>query len=186
MLDDPTTDTGARLREQHRLVRQRIDRLGDVLAHLEKLMEAEQMGINLTPQEQLEVFGPDWPGEEYAAEAEQRWGETDAWRQSRHRTASFSKQDWLEIKATSEAVEAELAAAMADGVPASDERAMDLGERHRLGIERFYDCSPSMHRGLADMYLADPRFAQHYEDVAAGLAQYVHDAIHANADRREG
>jgi hypothetical protein len=36
------------------------------------------------------------------------------------------------------------------------------------------------------MYLADPRFTQHYEDVAPGLAQYVHDAIHANADRREG
>ena len=62
---------------------------------------------------------------------------------------------------------------------------MDLAERHRLGIETFYDCSRAMHRGLADMYLADPRFTQHYEDVAPGLAQYVHDAIHANADRRQ-
>ena len=63
---------------------------------------------------------------------------------------------------------------------------MDLAERHRLGIETFYDCTSATHRGLADMYLADPRFTHHYEDVAPGLAQYVHDAIHANADRREG
>ena len=54
-----------------------------MLAHLEKMMEAEQMGIDLTPEEQLEVFGGDWPGEQYAAEAEQRWGETDAWAQSK-------------------------------------------------------------------------------------------------------
>jgi DNA-binding transcriptional MerR regulator len=186
ILDDPHTDTAAHLREQHRLVRNRIGRLNEVLAHLEKMMEAEQMGINLTPQEQLEVFGENWLGEEYAAEAEQRWGDTDAWAQSSRRSAALSKQDWVDIKADQEAVEAELAAALRDGVPAGDERAMDLAERHRLSIERFYDCSSAMHRGLADMYLADPRFTQHYEDVAPGLAQYVHDAIHANADRREG
>jgi len=42
-----------------------------------------------------------------------------------------------------------------------------------------------MHRGLADMYLADPRFTKTYDDREPGLAQYVHDAIHANADRHE-
>jgi DNA-binding transcriptional MerR regulator len=186
ILDDPHADTAAHLREQHRLVRNRIGRLRDVLAHLEKMMEAEQMGINLTPQEQLEVFGEDWQGEEHEAEAEQRWGQTEAWAQSKRRTAAFSKQDWIEIKAAQRSLEGELAAAMADGSPADGERAMGLAERHRLGIETFYDCSPTMHRGLAEMYLADPRFTQHYEDVAPGLAQYVHDAIHANADRREG
>ena len=34
-----------------------------------------------------------------------------------------------------------------------------------------------------DMYIADPRFTKTYEDLAEGLAQYVRDAIHANADR---
>jgi hypothetical protein len=42
-----------------------------------------------------------------------------------------------------------------------------------------------MHRGLADMYLAGERFTDAFENVAPGLAQYVHDAIHANADRHE-
>ncbi|GAA4352579.1 MerR family transcriptional regulator [Angustibacter luteus] len=186
LLDDPQADPASHLREQHRLVRDRIGRLENVLSHLEKMLEAEQMGINLTPSEQLEVFGEGWRGEELAAEAEERWGDTDAWRQSRRRTARWSKQDWLAIRAETEALEAELAQAMRDGVPATDERALDLAERHRRGIERFYDCSPTMHRGLADLYLADPRFTRHYEDVATGLAQYVHDAVHANADRREG
>lgn len=186
ILDDPQGDTVSHLREQHRLVRQRIDRLHDVLSHLEKLMEAEQMGINLTPEEQLEVFGENWLGEEYAAEAEQKWGDTEAWQQSQGRAAALGKDDWVEVKAETDALERELAQALASGVPADDERAMDLAERHRASIERFYDCSYAMHRGLGDMYLADPRFTQHYEDVAPGLAQYVRDAIHANADRHEG
>jgi MerR family transcriptional regulator, thiopeptide resistance regulator len=40
-----------------------------------------------------------------------------------------------------------------------------------------------MHRGLGEMYVADPRFTAHYEQQAPGLAQYVRDALVANADR---
>ena len=41
-----------------------------------------------------------------------------------------------------------------------------------------------MHAALADTYVADERFAAHYERLAAGLARYVHDAVHANAALR--
>ncbi len=37
--------------------------------------------------------------------------------------------------------------------------------------------------GLGEMYVADPRFTAHYEERAEGLAQYVCDAISANAER---
>ena len=50
----------------------------------------------------------------------------------------------------------------------------------------FYPCSHEMHTGLAEMYVADPRFAANHERVASGLAQYVHDAILANAARHRG
>ncbi len=61
---------------------------------------------------------------------------------------------------------------------------MDAVEAHRQQISRdFYECSYEMHRGLAEMYIADPRFTGNYEKVAQGLAQYVHDAILANAAR---
>jgi hypothetical protein len=35
------------------------------------------------------------------------------------------------------------------------------------------------------MYLADPRFTATYEKIRPGLAQYVRDAVFANADRQE-
>ena len=61
---------------------------------------------------------------------------------------------------------------------------MDLAEEHRQQItRRFYDCGYDLHRGLADMYVEDPRFTATYEQVAPGLARYLRDAIHANADR---
>ena len=64
---------------------------------------------------------------------------------------------------------------------------MDAAERHRRHIDdRFYDLTPEFHRTLGDMYVADPRFTATYDDQEPGLAQYVRDAIHANADRSSG
>jgi hypothetical protein len=37
-----------------------------------------------------------------------------------------------------------------------------------------------MHRALAELYVADPRFADHWDRVAPGLAAYVRDAIVAH------
>lgn len=63
---------------------------------------------------------------------------------------------------------------------------MDAVEEHRRHIDRwFYDRSTGVPRGLAEICLADARFTEHYERREPGLAQYLADAIHTNADRQE-
>ena len=183
ILDDPRNDPIDHLRRQHEVLTEQLDRLAAMVAAVKKTMEARKMGISLNPEEMFEVFGEHDPSQ-YADEVEQRWGDTDAYKQSQRRTSSYTKDDWLRIKAEGADAEQQLAAAMAAGLPPDSAEAMDAAEKHRLQIDRwFYDLSPDMHRHLGDMYIADPRFTKHYEDVAPGLAQYVRDAIHANADR---
>jgi DNA-binding transcriptional MerR regulator len=184
LLDAPDADPEAHLRRQHRLLRDRLERTQAMVAAVEKEMEARSMGISLTPEERFEVFG-DWLPEEYEAEAEQKWGETEAWAQSKRRTTAYSKDDWLRIKAEGDDIEARFAAALRGGVPADSEAAMDLAEEHRQQIDRnFYDCPPQMHAGLGRMYVEDERFTAHYEEITPGLAQYVSTAIQANAARQ--
>ncbi|TWS19136.1 MerR family transcriptional regulator [Tsukamurella asaccharolytica] len=183
LLDDPSADAVAHLEQQHKLLSERIDRLHRMVAAVEDMMNSKKQGIQLTAEEQTEIFGDDWPGEEYAEEAEQRWGDTDAWKQSKQREAAFTKDDWKAIKADTDALEAALADGLARGVAPGSEEGNALAERHRASIEKFYDCDYPMQVCLAQMYLADERFTKHYEDVAPGLAQYVHDVIVANAEQ---
>lgn len=184
ILAGPGQDAAAHLRRQHRLLREQISRRRGMLAAIEKELEAGKMGIALTPEEQLEIFSTDKVSGEWAAEAEQRWGGTGAWTQSQRRATAYTKQDWLEIQAEADAINRGFAAAMTAGTSAADPRAMDLAERHRQHITRwFYDCTYEMHRGLAEMYVADERFTQTYDAIAPGLARYMHDAVLANADR---
>lgn len=119
----------------------------------------------------------------YADEARERWGDTPQYAQSQERTARYTEQEWQKIKTAQADLERRFAEALRDGTPADSERAMALAEEHRAQIDgRYYDCDHTMHRALGDMYVADARFAAHYDEVAPGLARYVRDAIHANAD----
>jgi MerR family transcriptional regulator, thiopeptide resistance regulator len=116
------------------------------------------------------------------AEARERWGDTDAYKESSRRTKRYTEDDWARINARQSEIEAALAEAMADGAPAQSERARELAEAARAHIDRwFYPCSRKMHAGLAEMYTADERFRAHYEERAEGLAEYVAAAIRANA-----
>jgi len=186
VMQDGGTDASVHLRRQRAMLRDRIGRLERMVAAVEKAMEARTMGINLSPEERLEVFG-DFDPAEHAAEVEERWGETDAYRESMRRTRGYTKADWQRIKAEGQAAVDALAAALRAGKSADSVEAMEAAELHRLQIDRnFYLCSHEMHTGLAQMYLSDPRFMATYERVEPGLAQYVHDAIIANAARHAG
>jgi DNA-binding transcriptional MerR regulator len=185
ILDDPKADPLDHLRKQHELLTDRVEELQRMVQAIEKTMEAHKMGIQLNPQEMFEVFG-DFDPNEHAEEAEQRWGGTDAYRESHRRTSSYSKQDWLQIKAAGGQIEQRLADAFAAGLPADGPEAIAAAEAHRQHISAwFYDCSYEIHRGLGEMYVADERFTAHYDERAPGLAAYVRDAITANADRAE-
>ena len=184
LLDDPEVDALDHLRRQQELLADRIARLQSVAALVSRAVEARSMGIELDPHELREVFGDEDPTQ-HAEEVRERWGDTDAYAQSHARTSSYGKQDWLEVKAEGDDVERRFAEALAAGLPADDPSVTAIAEDHRQHISRrFYDCSPEMHSSLADMYVADERFTAHYERRAPGLAQYVHDAVKANAAGR--
>ncbi len=183
LLDAEPDDVESHLRRQRSALSDRLDELHMLIGAVDRALENAMNDRPMTTAEMKELFGDSFD-EEYQAEAEQRWGDTDAWEQSVSRSRGYTKADWEAIKADQDAVDAALVAALDAGAPTDGEQAMDAAERHRLHIhERFYEVSYDMHRGLADLYLADPRFTAHYDDRREGLAQYVHDAIHANADR---
>ena len=184
VLTDGATDGVTHLRRQHAMLLERIERLKGMATAVEKAMEARTMGISLTPEERFEGFG-DFDPSEHAAEVEERWGDSDAYRESTRRARSYTKDDWQRIKAQGEAAIEQVVTAMQAGKPADSPEAMAGAEAHRRQIDdAFYPCSYEMHLGLAEMYLADSRFTATYEKIAPGLAQYLHDAIKANAARQ--
>ncbi|MGK4581950.1 MerR family transcriptional regulator [Kitasatospora sp. HPMI-4] len=185
ILDDDSVSPTEHLRRQHQLITTRIGQLQEMAAAVEQAMEARRMGIQLTPEEKFEVFGAEYQ-ESWETEAEERWGHTDAWKQSQQRTGQYGKADWQRIQADMESLNSRLVEGFRSGAAADSAEAMELAEAHRRHIcDNFYDCTYEIHRGIAGIYVCDPRFTATYEKLATGLAQWLHDAMIANADAHQ-
>lgn len=185
ILDDPAVDPREHLHRQRTLLTERIQRLERTARAVDAMIERTDMhndetGISLSPEEQSRIFGTDWDPA-YQDEARERWGESDAWKQSAARTRDWGAAQWQEAKDELDEVESALAEALGRGVVPGGEEANALAERHRATIARHYDCTRSMQVVLARMYTEDPRFAAHYDERAEGLAAWVRRIIEENA-----
>jgi len=181
VLDDPSYDRATALRAQRELLVERIRRTESVVRAIDRALDALERGTEMEPERLFEGF-EDFDHAQYEAEARERWGHTEAYKESLRRTRRYTKEDWAAIRAESEGLMDEFAAALTAGK--SPEDAADLAERHRLHIERwFYPLTREGHVGLADLYEADARFGKYFESRAPGLTQFVASAIRANAAR---
>ena len=115
---------------------------------------------------------------EYEEEVSERWGDTDAYRESKARTSKYSHADFAAAKVDQEAVTEQFAYAFGNSLAIDSPESQAAVIAHREAISKwFYECSVEMQKNLALMYVQDPRFKKYYDDRASGLAQYVHDAI---------
>ena len=117
---------------------------------------------------------------EFENEVQERWGDTDAYRQSKSKTSKYSKDDFEAAKVDQEAATELFVYAFGNSLPIDSPKAQEAVKAHRDAITKwFYDCSVEMQKNLALMYIEDPRFKEYYDGRVRGLAQYVHDAIHS-------
>ncbi|MFZ9926726.1 MAG: TipAS antibiotic-recognition domain-containing protein [Candidatus Nanopelagicaceae bacterium] len=116
----------------------------------------------------------------YEKEARERWGDTEAYRESERRTSKYTQKDFAAAKKDQEAATEMFVQAFGNSLPVRSEQTQKAVRAHREAITKwFYPCSVEMQKNLALMYLEDPRFKEYYEGRVRGLAQYVHDSIMA-------
>ena len=185
LIDDPRVDRRDLLRRQRELLRQRAETTAAMLRSVEAalaLLDAPTRSETVNLKEIFDGFDP----AQYEDEARDRWGHTDAYKESQRRARQYTADDWRAIKAEMKAVITDAALALRTNCDPESPEAMDIAERARLNIDRwFYPCSPEMHSRLADLYEADERFAANYERQEKGLTAYFATAIRANARRNQ-
>ena len=114
--------------------------------------------------------------EQYKAEAKQRWGSTEAYREYESREQSPAEQqtaaDGLD------AIFGEFGRCMKAGEAPQSAAAQDLVQKLRQHItDNFYTCTPQILVGLGQMYVADERFRANIDRHGVGTAEFVSTAI---------
>ena len=182
-LDDPRFDRKAALRDQRERLRERV-RQGEAMIRAVDVALAALDGGRKKGEIKMEDLFKGFNPSQYDEEARRRWGTSDAFVESEKRTRRYTPDDWKALKAEQASVYEAAHSALKAGKSPSDVGVMDIAERHRLTIDRwFYPCSHTMHRGLASMYEGDERFRQSIDSHGEGLTSFLAEAIRANAAR---
>ncbi len=182
-LDDPRFDRKAALLDQREHLQDRARQAEAMIRAIDVALAAHDGSCKkgeIKMEDLFEGFNPS----QYDEEARRQWGTSEAFVESEKRTRRYTPDDWKSLKAEQAAVYDDAYAALKAGKTPSDAAVMDIAERHRISIDRwFYPCSHRMHRGLASMYESDDRFRQSIDKHGEGLTTFLAEAIRANAAR---
>lgn len=126
----------------------------------------------LSAAEKAGIFGGNWKPE-YEQEAQQRWGDTPEWEQSRQVQQQMDKQDWERVKREHDEFITRLEQAAQRQVAPGSAEAAELVAAHRQSIAQWYEVSRARQVLLARMYVADERFNATYQGHAGYLLSLV-------------
>lgn len=182
IIQSPNFDLVQALADQKRLIEIKRKRLAGLVKTIEETIKKLHKEKNMEDQELYASFSKE-EGDKYAEEARQRWGHTDAYKQSQERVKKMTKEDWARISKKSDEIMKGLVANMGNGPDSAEVQA--LISRHYDSLRNFYEPSLEMYRGLGEMYVADSRFAAHYEKYAPDMAAFMCQAIACFCDSRK-
>ncbi|MFC3701810.1 MerR family transcriptional regulator [Reinekea marina] len=167
----------ALLQQQYSDLEQHIDRLTHIKSTVKEMIQKETTPMKNKQFDAFKGFDPDL----YEAETREKWGHTEAYKESKKRTQHYSKDDWEQYNKKVDALNQTLAEHLKQGLPSDDSQVIETAENMRLLIDQwFYPCSKEMHANLGQMYTMDERFTAYYESIHPGLANYLMHATQAN------
>jgi MerR family transcriptional regulator, thiopeptide resistance regulator len=181
---DASGDEVAALRRHLEHLRAQEQRLGRLVASVERTITAREEGARIMAQDMFDGFDHT----QYREEVEERWG-AEAYRASDEWWTSKTPAEQESVKAQAADLNAAWTAAAAAGLDPASEAAQALAARHVAwldgvpGIPRDGDGAPASAYllGLADLYVADDRFRSSYGTLEQ--ATFVRDTIHAWVER---
>lgn len=172
ILDSRSFDESEALEKHRELLLLKRERIDALISLVDRTLKGEDiMSFREFDEKQIEQVR-----KKYAQEARERWGETEAFVQSRQKTAKYGKEQWKMIDDTAQQIYGKFVAHMGEG-PKSAGAQSAVREWQEHITQYFYTCTDEILAGLGAMYVADERFKNNLDAYASGLAQFMSEAI---------
>ena len=116
--------------------------------------------------------------ENYKAEIQEKWGNTDAYKEYADKTKNYSKNNWQSMTDGLNDILAEFAVCMKNGNEPDSDEAQSLVKRLQNHItETCYTCTKEILASLGQMYVLDERFKNNIDKNGDGTAEFINKAI---------
>ena len=168
ILSSPYYDKEKALSEQKKLLILKKERLDRLISAIDDAVKGENV---MTAFDNSEF-------EKYKTEAQEKWGETDAYKEYTEKTKDYSNDNWQSMTDGLNNIFAEFSACMKNGKEPDSEESQSLVKKLQNHIsETCYTCTKEILAGLGQMYVYDERFKSNIDIHADGTADFVGKAI---------
>ena len=179
LLDAPDSRPQAALESHLAGLRQKRRQLDGLIATVEKTILCQKGELQMTDKEKFEAFKKEQiekNEQAYGGEIREKYGE-DAIDASNAKMMNMTDEEYKAFTALGQQLNESLKNAVQAGDPASalGQKTAALHKQWLLYTWAHY--TPEAHKGLAQMYVDDERFAAYYEKIAPGAAAFLRDAI---------
>ncbi|MDK2980348.1 MAG: hypothetical protein PWQ55_695 [Chloroflexota bacterium] len=166
------------LKKHHLSLETQQERLKRLLHTLDQTIESLTDSSEISEEEYFRGFDQS----EYEEEVRARWGQTSYFAESQQKWTSYSPQQQEELKNRGAQLINDMVGSNPNAKPEDAHIQQAVGDYFEYLNRYFYTCDLDFFRGLADMWVADPRFAANYERVRPGGAAFVREAVHYYCD----
>lgn len=170
ILDSPGFDPMAALEQQIGLLELQRKHLDGLISHARQILKTGVMEMNFSAFDTTEM-------DQYATQAKEKWGHTDAYREFEQKTAG-------QTKAQMQSTGAELMdifrqfGAIRHLSPASEEAQVLTATLQDFITGHYYTCTKQILQGLGQMYIAGDAMTENIDKAGGeGTAEFVHQAI---------
>ncbi len=172
ILSSPDYDKQKALIKQKKLLILKKERLERIISAIDNAEESEAVmkALNNNDYETAR--------KQYEAEAKEKWGKTEAYKEHTEKTKDYSKDKWQSVTDGLDSIFGEFAECMKGENAPDSEAAKALAEKLQKHItDNFYTCTKEILSGLGQMYVCDERFTQNIDKHGVGTAEFVNKAI---------
>ena len=168
ILSSPNYDKNKALQEQKQLLILKKERLERLISAIDGAVKGENI---------MKAFDNS-EFEKHKAEAKEKWGSTDAYKEHAQRTKNYSNQKWNDLAAGMDNIMAEFALCMRKVKTPDSAEVQNLVKMLQDHIsENYYLCTNQILAGLGQMYVADERFKSNINKHSDGTAEFICEAI---------
>lgn len=180
IIQNPMFDDMKALQDHHQKLLEKRKQLDAMIETVTITIQSRKGEITMTDQQKFEGFKKQLVEEneqKYGQELREKYGD-DVVKHSHEQFKNLTKEQYETMNQLSYEILAVLEEAMESNDPSS-ELAQTLAKKHHEWLGYTWPTySKEAHAGLAQMYVADPRFTAYYDEkVKTGAAQFLCDAI---------
>ncbi len=179
IVTNPCFNAAVALREHREKLLLKKEQLNLLIANVDKTLAEAEGRIIMSDKEKFQGFKEkliDDNEKQYGKELLEKYGQ-EAVKRSNDKLKNMTQSEYDKVTRLESEVMATLAAAFITGDPAGA-LAQKAATLHGQWLSFYWDSyTKEAHAGVAEMYVADPRFKAYYDKKQPGTAKFLRDAV---------